>query len=457
MAETFQQEMCLPVPVEAAFRWHERPGAIDRLIPPWEQVKIVRRSHGIFDGCFVELAQKLGPLKLRWLSRHHNYQPNQSFSDTQVAGPFSKWEHHHLFKATGSGKSVLTDRIEYQISKMRLGNWLAGSYIRRKLNAMFAYRHTTTKQDLKTHAQYEKQRTLDIAVTGASGLLGSTLVPLLTTGGHRITKLVRREPQHAEVEWDPQATKFDASVLDGVDAVVHLAGENVATRRWTPRVKEEILRSRIQGTRILCEGLARMSSPPKVLVCASATGFYGTQGDRLLTEDAPVGKGFLSEVAQQWEEACDIAREAGIRVVNMRYGIILSPQAGALAKMLPPFKFGLGGRIGDGQQYWSWISIDDAAGAILHALMTDSISGAVNAVAPEPATNSQFTKTLGKVLGRPTVLPVPPLAARFALGEMANELLLASARVCPLRLLQTGYTFRQPTLETALRHLLGKT
>ncbi len=297
---------------------------------------------------------------------------------------------------------------------------------------------------------------MQIAITGASGLVGSTLVPLLTTGGHHVTKVVRREPAEGEATWDPDG-EFDAAPLDGIDAVVHLAGENIAASRWSAKVKEKIRTSRVQGTRVLCEGLAKMQNPPKVLVCASAIGFYGDRCDEELNEESANGTGFLADVAQQWEAATQPARDAGIRVVNLRFGVILSPKDGALAKMLLPFKLGGGGRVGSGKQYWSWISIDDAAGAVHHALMTDSLSGPVNAVAPNPVTNGEFTKTLGRVLNRPTVVPMPAFAARLALGEMADELLLASIRVEPQKLRRSGYEFRQPTLEAALRHLLGRT
>jgi uncharacterized protein (TIGR01777 family) len=296
-----------------------------------------------------------------------------------------------------------------------------------------------------------------IAITGSTGLVGSTLVPLLATGGHSVTRLVRREAKAGEVTWNPKAETFDASPLNGGDAVVHLAGENIAASRWNARVKERLRNSRVAATRLLCEGLAKMATPPKVLVCASAIGYYGDRGDEKLDEDSKPGSSFLADLVRDWEAATKPAAEAGIRVVNLRFGVILSPKDGALSKMLLPFKLGGGGRVGSGKQYWSWISIDDAAGAVHHAIMNEGLSGPVNAVAPTPVTNLEFTKTLGRVLRRPTILPMPAFAARLALGEMADELLLASSRVDAKRLVQSGYDFRQPTLEAALRHLLGRT
>lgn len=296
---------------------------------------------------------------------------------------------------------------------------------------------------------------MHVAVTGASGLVGSTLLPLLSTGRHQVTRLVRRAAGEGEATWDP-ASGVEPSALEGVDAVVHLAGENIAAARWTAAAKQRIRDSRVQGTRVLSETLSRSPRPPKVLVSASAIGFYGNRGDEELTEDSAAGAGFLAEVVRDWEAATEPARAAGIRVVNLRFGVILSPRGGALAKMLLPFKLGAGGRVGDGRQYWSWISIDDAAGAIYHSMMADGLSGPVNAVAPHAVRNSEFTETLGRVLRRPTILPMPAFAARLALGEMADDLLLASARVIPRQLERTDYVFRQPTLELALRHVLGK-
>lgn len=296
---------------------------------------------------------------------------------------------------------------------------------------------------------------MHVAISGSTGLVGSELVPLLETGGHRITRLVRREATEGEARWEPDG-EFDTTAIEGVDGVVHLAGENIAGSRWSDKVKQKIRDSRVDGTRLLCEGLAHMQHKPKVLVCASAIGIYGDRGDEILDEHAPVGDGFLAEVAAAWEEATQAARDAGIRVVQTRFGIILSPHDGALAKMLLPFRMGAGGIVGSGDQYWSWISLDDVAAVLEYALVTESLSGPVNVVSPNPVTNREFTKTLGRVLNRPTVIPLPAFAARLALGEMADALLLASTRVVPGALENHDYHFQHPELETALRHLLQR-
>ncbi len=298
---------------------------------------------------------------------------------------------------------------------------------------------------------------MHVAVSGSRGLVGSALVPILTTGGHRVTRLVRgRAAGPDETAWDPARGLIDASRLEGVDAAVHLAGENIAAGRWTPARKAEIRRSRVDGTRKLCQVLARLPRPPIVLVSASAVGIYGDRGAEILTEESAQGTGFLAEVCREWEAGTEPASRAGIRVVNLRFGMILSPAGGALKKMLLPFRLGMGGQIGDGGQFMSWIALDDAIGAIHHALSEESLRGAVNAVAPGPVSNAEFTRTLARVLGRPSLLPVPAFAARLAFGELADALLLAGARVVPARLLASGYRFRFPDLESALRHLLGR-
>jgi uncharacterized protein (TIGR01777 family) len=295
-----------------------------------------------------------------------------------------------------------------------------------------------------------------VAVTGAHGLIGSALSRRLRSEGHHVTPLVRRAPGIGEISWDPAAGRLNPGGLEGVDAVVHLAGENVGAR-WTAARKARIRSSRVQGTRLLSEALARMSRRPTVLISASAIGIYGDRGEETLTENSSPGDAsadFLVSVGQEWEEAAERARAVGIRVVHPRFGLVLSAAGGALKKMLLPFRLGLGGRLGNGSQWMSWISIDDAVSAIRHAMLTDSFSGPVNLVAPEPVRNRDFTRLLGKVLSRPTPFPVPAVALRLGLGEMADATLLASSRVLPKRLLASGFGFEHPDLETALRAVL---
>ncbi len=297
-----------------------------------------------------------------------------------------------------------------------------------------------------------------ILVTGSTGLIGSALVAHLRDNGHDVTRLVRftPSPDSPDVRWDPIVGTVNTDRLQGTEAVVHLAGENIAKGRWSAEKKVWIRDSRVLGTRLLCEAIVGLVDQPRILVSASAIGYYGDRGDEIVNEESPPGSGFLPDVCRQWEKATEPASQKGLRVVHLRIGVVLSPRGGALSRMLTPFKMGIGGKLGSGNQYFSWITLDDVVGAISHCLSTDSLEGPVNAVAPNPVTNSEYTKTLGRVLTRPTIFPMPAFAARLAFGEMADALLLASTRVEPARLKTSGYQFLHPDLEGALRHLLGK-
>ncbi|MBL9201733.1 MAG: TIGR01777 family oxidoreductase [Opitutaceae bacterium] len=297
---------------------------------------------------------------------------------------------------------------------------------------------------------------MKIVVAGASGLIGSALVPALRAAGHEVHRLVRRAAASAdEIAWDPAAGTLDDARFAGMEAVVNLAGENVGAGRWTARRRQAILGSRVEATRTLVAAMRRAASPPKVLVNASAVGFYGDTGDTVLTESAPFGSGFLPEVCVAWERETDAAAAMGTRVARLRFGVVLAAQGGALAKMLPIFRLGLGGRVGSGRQWMSWVSLEDGVRAIVHVVAAPGCVGAVNVVAPEPATNAQFTAALGRALRRPTVLPVPAWALRIAFGAMANETVLASQRAVPATLVATGFVFREPEIGGALREELG--
>ena len=305
--------------------------------------------------------------------------------------------------------------------------------------------------------QPDSARQLRVAVTGATGLVGSALVPALLAAGHRVDRVSRRRPAAGttDIQWDPARGQLDPRALEGVDAVVHLAGETIAALRWTPAVKERIRRSRVDGTRLLAETLGRLTRRPRVLVAVSGVGYYGSRGDTPLTEESPPGSGFLAEVCREWEAAADPARAVGIRVVHPRLGVVLAGQGGALPRMALPFRLGAGGVIGDGRQYWSWIELNDLVRVIELCLALETLAGPVNAVAPTPVTNREFTRVLGRALGRPTLVPLPALAARLLLGEMGQALLLDSARALPRRLERAGFRFRHPDLEDALRVALA--
>lgn len=295
-----------------------------------------------------------------------------------------------------------------------------------------------------------------IAITGSSGLIGTALVAALEADGHLVRPIVRRPPraEKHEIGWQPDKGTIDAVELEKVDAVVNLAGAGIADKRWTAAYKKEILDSRIRGTTLLCQMLARQKTKPSVLVSSSAIGYYGTRGDEPVDESSPPGTGFLAEVCQQWEAATLAARDAGIRTVNLRTGFVLAKEGGGLAQMLTPFKLGVGGVIASGKQYMSWIALEDLVRAIQFSLSAPALMGPVNGTAPQPVTNREFTKTLGKVLGRPTIFPVPAFAARLAFGEMADDMLIGGVRVDPRALLNARFEFKYPELEVALRHIL---
>lgn len=297
---------------------------------------------------------------------------------------------------------------------------------------------------------------MKIVITGASGFIGSTAQKVLTEAGHQVVALVRRAPGENEVAWDPEKGVLDPKVFEGCDGVIHLGGHSAASQsRWTEEHKARIRDSRIQGTRLIAEAIARCKRPPAALICASATGFYGNRGDEWLEEASSPGKGFLAEVCQAWEAAADPARAAGIRVAHLRIGVVLGLHGGALAQMLPWFKWGLGGRLGDGRQWWSWITVEEVARVIRFALESSSLHGPVNTVSPQPVTNLEFTRILARALRRPAWAPAPAFFLRALYGEMADELLLSSARVKPSALLRAGYSFEAPELAPALARMLA--
>lgn len=450
----FEKTVSLPVSMTDAFAYHERPGALDRLVPPWESIRVVQPPSGLEVGTRVELKKYVLGIPFSYVARHSVYQPPHRFQDVQESGPFRSWQHDHIFTAAGDDRSTLTDRLQIQLPGGGLAASLGRLPLRRMLQQMFAYRHVTTANDLQLTRDYSlaPQR---VALSGSSGLVGTALRNFLSLQGHHIQPIVRgaaAQPGQLAV-WDHH---YSSDALQDIDVVIHLAGKSIADSRWSTSVKNEIRDSRVEKTRQLCQRLANLPDrKPRVLLCASATGFYGQRDAEELTEESPRGDGFLPEVSEQWEAACQPAIDAGIRVVHLRFGIVLSPQGGALAKMLTPAKL-FGGRLGSGGQWWSWIALDDVLAAVYHAMAKDDLQGPVNIVAPRPITNADFVRVLGKVLQRPPLVPAPAFALRLALGEMADPLLLGSARVVPQRLLQTGFRFQFPDLEGALRHMLGR-
>ena len=437
-------------PLGEVFAWHTRPGAITRLMPPWSPVQVEREAGSVRDGRAVLRL----PAGLRWVAAHQpgEYDPPREFADALTSLPLSAvlpWRHSHQFALAGQQATRVTDVVQTPLPT-------------RVLRPMFAYRHRQLADDLAAQARAREfcPDALTIAVTGSGGLIGTALTALLTTGGHHVIRLVRRPPQRGgehpdERHWHPDDPAPD--LLNGVDAVIHLAGASIAGRFTTAR-KQEIRDSRIIPTRRLAE-LAAVTAPGlRAFVTASAIGIYGPdRGDEVLTETSARGEGFLADVVAGWEDATDPATRAGIRTVQVRTGIVQTPRGGMLHLLYPLFAAGLGGRLGSGQQWLSWIGLDDLLDIYLRAVTDPALSGPVNAVAPAPVRNAEYTATLAGLLHRPALVPVPGFGPRLLLGdEGAREIAEASQYVRPQRLIDAGHHFRYPRLEAALRHVLGR-
>ncbi len=444
-----QRETQLPFPAADVWVWHMRPGAMERLIPPWIKATVVEAAPPA-DGSLAAVEIQLGLRRARWVVRHRDVIPGQRFSDEQVSGPFARWIHLHQF-VDAPGGSVLRDKIDCRLPSGL--NALVGHNVRERIERALRYRHDTLAADLALQRGVAPRR---FVIAGAGGLIGSALLPFLMSGGHQVTRLVRRRPGEGEASWDPARGTLDPSALEGTDIVINLAGAGIADRRWSAARKRELVDSRVAATSLLARTIARLKRPPAAFVSVSGVGFYGDRGDEVLEDTSSRGNGFLADLAEQWEGA---AREAAdvTRVTHPRFGLVLSPRGGALGRMLLPFRLGVGGPLGHGGQWMSPASIDDTIDMIYRAALDDRLTGAFNAVGLEPVTSKAFARTLGAVLARPAILPGPAPALRLAFGELADEALLASQRAVPSALIAGGFPFRNPTFESALRHVLGRT
>ena len=433
-------------PLSEVFAWHARPGAITRLLPPWSPARVEREAGSVRDG---QAVLRL-PGGLRWVAAHQPgaYDPPHEFADALTSLPLS-WRHTHQFALAGQYATRVTDLVQTPLPA-------------RVLRPMFAYRHRQLADDLGAQGRARELAPdpLTIAVTGSGGLIGTALTALLTTGGHRVIRLVRRLPRHAgERNWCPDDP--GPELLSGVDALIHLAGASIGGR-FTAGRKQEIRDSRIIPTRRLAElaAASHITGAPglRAFVTASAIGIYGPdRGDEALTETSARGDGFLADVVAGWEDAAAPAAGAGLRTVQVRTGLVQTPRGGMLHLLYPLFAAGLGGRLGSGKQWLAWIGLDDLLDIYLRAVLDPDLSGPVNAVAPAPVRNADYTAVLAGLLHRPALVPVPPLGPRLLLGgEGARELAEASQYVHPERLIDAGHHFRYPELDPALRHVLGR-
>jgi uncharacterized protein len=454
--DTFVYSSHFPCSAHDLYTWHSRTGALERLIPPWENTCVVARQGGISPGGRVEMRMHLGPVPYRWIAHHVEDKTGVMFKDIQKKGPFSSWSHSHIFTDVKDG-ALLEDRIEFSLPVHGLLPGFAKHHIHKILQKVFRYRHATLREDILLH-QTCSRTPLRILVSGASGVLGRALVPFLTTGGHRVWTLVRRRPapDKQEIQWDPMAGTIDARALPDLDAVIHLAGEYIGLNRWTAEKKQRVIESRTFGTSLLAGTIAAMPVPPKVFLSASAVGYYGDSQKRSLDENAPVGKDFISSVCELWEKAASPAEEAGIRTVLMRIGVVLTPKGGALQQLLRTAACGFFRRFGSGRQLVSWIGIDDAIGAMLHCLTCTDLRGPVNIAAPAPVTNMELMQVLSTVLHRPLLPPLPAKILQTIYGQMASEILLSGCDVSTAKLTASGYRFRHVTLEGLLRSQLNR-
>lgn len=434
-------ELTVPDPPEVVFDWHRRSGAFARLLPPWQPARIVQEASDLASGT----ALLAFPAGRRWVARHlpEEYVVEQSFADRLVSRPFVlpvSWHHRHDFEAVPHGTAMI-DRVTTNLP-------------RRLLQPMLAFRHRQLADDLAAHRSTAGSPRLTVAVTGASGLVGRALTAFLSTGGHTVVRMVRHRPTAPdERAWDPDAP--DAAVLAGVDAVIHLAGHSIAGR-FTQEHKDKIRSSRIEPTRLLAAAAATAGVP--VFVCASAIGFYGAErGAEELTEDAVAGDDFLAGVVRDWEEAALSSASSQTRVVTVRTGIVQSPRGGSLRSQRPLFAAGLGGPMGSGDQWQSWIGIDDLVDVYHRALTDPRLTGPINAVAPHPVRQRDYAAALGRALHRPALLPTPSFGPRLILGRQgAREVAFAGQKVIPTRLQEIDHPFRFTGIDDALRHLLGR-
>ena len=452
----YEHNTTVNFPQSKVFDWFERKGAFQRLMPPWEVAKVIRADDSLENGSLRAFRFPMGPIKLTWESEHLGYEPPHKFEDVMKKGPFKSWHHVHLFEQNGTTTTV-SDQVDYRLPLGPLGRLFGGRMVKKRIERMFKAREERLIRDMERHAQFSNLAKKKILIAGSSGLIGTQLSAFLDTGGHEVWKLVRRKAKTSEneIQWEPDEGVINKSSIEGFDIIIHLGGAGIGDKRWTKKRKQKIVSSRKNSTTLLSDTISSLEKKPEVFMVASAIGYYGNRGDEKLTEESSPGAGFLSDTTQDWESYSDSARKAGIRVINIRTGIVLSAVGGALGRMLLPWKLGGGGKIGNGKQWMSWISIDDQVYAMHHLMMSENTSGAYNLTAPEPAQQKVFAKTLGRVLRRPAFAPIPKISMRILFGELAGPLLFEGQHVLPKRLEDSGYQFLHNDLESALRDTLG--
>ncbi|MDP6223970.1 MAG: TIGR01777 family oxidoreductase [Candidatus Poseidoniaceae archaeon] len=458
----YEHTATFPYPRDVVWNWHARPGAVRRIMPDWEGIRPVEVG-GIKDGAVTSFRMSIGILPQRWVAKHHSYIEGEQFCDDMIKGPFGRWNHVHKFIETGQTEMQIQDRIDWKLPFhffTRIGSPIM---VMPRVRQMFKHRTRRILADLKRQQMFKDAPRKRILISGSTGLIGTQLGAFLETDGHDVHRLIRPSTRlHADqdstkvVKWDDKSGKLIEGSLENFDVIIHLAGAGIGDKRWSKKRKKLIAESREIPTKNLANALANLASPPSLFMCASAVGYYDNRGDEELDEKSSTGNGFLAEICRKWEDAAQPAINAGIRTIHMRTGIVTTAAGGMLQQILLPAKLGAMGPIGGGRQWQSWISLDDQIYAMHYLMNHETASGVFNLTAPNPVTQKQFAKVLGKVLRRPAFAPAPGFVMKILFGEMGKSLILDGQKVRPKRLQDLGYTFEHETLEPALRDALGR-
>ena len=442
--------------------WYNSDGAFRRIMPEWEGIQPINAGR-LVDGDETIFKVKMGPLRQKWVARHHSVVPGESFADRMIKGPFGAWNHHHEFESKSGQMTSVIDNVEYKLPLHIFTGWSAGFTVLPRMKQMFEFRSVRVANDLKQIQATAKLPRQRILVSGSTGMIGLQLCAFLEAAGHDVHRLLRpstKLPSDVDstkvVKWNDLTGEILEGDMNGFDSIIHLAGAGIGDKRWSKKRLKLIRDSRIIPTENLAKIVAGLENPPKKMLCSSAIGFYGNRGTEVLDENSSAGNDMLSDLCKDWENASSAAKDAGINVIHLRTGIVMSPLGGALAKLLLPAKMGAGGPVGGGKQMQSWISLDDEIYAIHHLMMKEDSEGAYNLTAPNPVSQKQFAKTLGKVLRRPAFAPLPGFVIKMLFGQMGKKLVLEGQDVRPNRLLESGYEFTHSELESCLRSCLGK-
>ena len=458
----YEHTATFPFSRETVWNWHARPGAVRRIMPEWEGIRPLEVG-GIKDGAVTTFRMSIGIVPQKWKAKHHSYIEGEQFCDNMIKGPFARWNHTHKFLENGTDEMKIHDTIDWKLPFHFFTRIGAPIMVMPRVNQMFKHRSRRILADLSRQEMFKDAPRKRILISGSTGLIGTQLGAFLETDGHDVHRLLRPSTKlHADqdptkiVKWDDQTGKILEGSLENFDVVIHLAGAGIGDKRWSKKRKKLIAESREIPGRNLSNALAELSSPPSLFMCASAIGFYDNRGDEDLDETSSIGDGFLAKICKKWEDAMKPASDAGIRTIIMRNGIVTTASGGMLQQILLPAKLGAMGPIGGGRQWQSWISFDDLIYAIHYLMNHEDASGVFNMTSPNPVTQKQYAKTLGKVLRRPAFAPVPGFVMKILFGELGKSLILDGQKVHPKRLLELGFKFEHETLESALRDTLGR-